>query len=109
MTYVGAAVYGAADGTRGDEYKFVWYSSPAITDENADYYVSGGNSDVFIGSVNWMAENKINLSILAKQLQVEALVMEASQISFWSAVVIFVLPLGILAIGFVVWIKRRKR
>lgn len=109
MTYVGAAVYGTADGTRGDEYKFVWYSSPTITDENADYYVSGGNSDVFIGSVNWMAENKINLSILAKQLQVEALVLEASQISFWSAVVIFVLPLGILAIGFVVWMKRRKR
>ncbi|MBQ7923203.1 MAG: Gldg family protein [Clostridia bacterium] len=109
MSYVGAAVYGTADGTRGDEYKFVWYSSPAITDENADYYVSGGNSDVFIGSVNWMAENKINLSILAKQLQVEALVLDAGQISLWSAVGIFVLPLSILVIGFVVWIKRRKR
>lgn len=109
MSYVGAAVYGAADGTRGDEYKFVWYSSPSITDDNADYYVSGGNSDVFIGSVNWMAENKINLSILAKQLQVEALVLDAGQISLWSSVTIFVLPLAALVIGFVVWIKRRKR
>jgi len=109
MSYVGAAVYGAADGTRGDEYKFVWYSSPSITDENADYYVSGGNSDVFMGSVNWMAENKINLSILAKQLQVEALVLDAGQASFWSTVTIFVLPLAALSIGFVVWFRRRKR
>ncbi len=109
MSYVGAAVHGAADGTRSEEYKFVWYSSPSITDEQADYYVSGGNSDVFMGSVNWMAENKINLSILAKQLQVEPLLLDAGQVSLWSTVTVFVLPIGILAIGFVIWFRRRKR
>ena len=64
---------------------------------------------MFIGSVNWMAENKINLSILAKQLQVEALVLDAGQTSLWSIVTIFVLPLSVLVIGFAVCFKRRKR
>ena len=107
--YTAAAVTGTADGTRGTEYKFVWYASPSISSSSDDSYVSGGNSAVFMGSVSWMAENKISLSILAKQLQVEALTLTAAQSSIWSIVVIFVLPLALLAAGFVIWIRRRKR
>ncbi len=107
--YLGAAVTGTASGVRSDEYKFVWYSSPSIVSSSYDQYVSGGNSAVFMGSVSWMAENKISLSILAKQLQVEALTLTAGQSSLWSVVVIFVLPLALLAAGFVIWIRRRKR
>ncbi len=107
--YLGAAVTGTADGTRAAEYKFVWYSSPSIASSSYDSYVSGGNSAVFMGSVSWMAENKISLSILAKQLQVEALTLTAGQSGFWSVVVVFILPLALLAVGFMVWIRRRKR
>ena len=107
--YLAAAVTGTADGTRDDQYQFVWYSSPSITSSSDDSYISGGNSAVFMGSVGWMAENQISLSILAKQLQVEALTLTAAQSSLWSVVVIFVLPLLLLAAGFVIWIRRRKR
>lgn len=109
QVYVAAAVTGEADGTRGDEYKFVWYASPSIISSSYDQYVSGGNSAVFMGSVSWMAENKISLSILAKQLQVEALTLTSAQSGIWSVVVIFVLPLSLLAAGFVIWFRRRKR
>ncbi|MBQ4607756.1 MAG: Gldg family protein [Clostridia bacterium] len=109
QVYTAAAVTGTADGTRAAEYKFVWYASPSISSASDDSYVSGGNSAVFMGSVSWMAENKISLSILAKQLQVEALTLTAAQSSIWSIVVIFVLPLALLAAGFVIWIRRRKR
>ena len=107
--YLAAAVTGTADGTRDDQYQFVWYSSPSITSSSDDSYISGGNSAVFMGSVGWMAENQISLSILAKQLQVEALTLTAAQSSLWSVVVIFVLPLLLLAAGFVIWVRRRKR
>ncbi len=109
MVYVGAAVTGEADGTRSDSYKFVWYSSPAISDENADMYVSGGNSDLFISTVNWMSANKTNLSIIAKQMQVEALTVTEADVAIWSPVVIFVVPLAFLVWGFVIWFKRRKK
>jgi len=109
QVYVGAAVTGQADGTRKEEYRFVWYSSPSITSASDDSYVSGGNSSVFMGSVSWMAENKTSLSILAKQLQIEALVLTEAQSTLWSTIVIFVIPLSVLAAGFVIWFKRRKR
>lgn len=108
MCYVGAAVSGDADGTRGDTYKFVWYSTPSITDDSTDYYVSGGNSAVFMASLSWMAENPVSLSILSKQLQVEALTVTAGQQSLWAAVATVVLPLAVLAIGFTIWFRRRK-
>lgn len=109
MVYVGAAVENAANGTRGDTSKFVWFSTPGIVDESADMYVSGGNSAVFMASVNWMSENKTSLSILAKSMQVEALTVPESSAGFWSAVVIFIIPLAFFAGGFAVWYKRRKR
>lgn len=109
VVYVGAAVEIQGDGTRSDTGKFVWFSSPAIMDEAADMYVSGGNSAVFMATLNWMSENKTNLSILAKSMQVEALTVPAADAGIWSIVVIFAVPLVFFVSGFVVWYKRRKR
>lgn len=106
--YVGVGASKEADGTRADMCKFVWYASPSIVDESTDQYVSGGNSTVFMSSVGWMAENPVSLSILAKQLQVEALTVTAGQQTFWTAVVTVILPVAVLAVGFAVWFRRRK-
>ncbi len=103
MFYVGAASTTEAGG------KFVWYSSPAISDENADMYVSGGNSDLFLSTVNWMSANKTNLSILAKQMQVQALTVTEADAAIWSVVLVFIVPLAFLVCGFLVWLKRRKK
>lgn len=109
MVYVGAAAVTEASGVRSDSAKFVWFSTPAITDPSADQYVSGGNSSVFMASLNWMCENKTNLSIMAKALQVQALTIPAAQSAIWSVVVVFVVPLAFLALGFAVWFRRRKK
>lgn len=110
VMYVACAVTGEANGVRSDAYKFVWYSANTIVDETADiYYTSGGNSDMFMASLNWMSENKTSLSILAKQLQVESLVLTEAQRSMWTGIVTIVVPLSILALGFVVWFRRRKK
>ncbi len=108
MVYIGASVTDEADGTRGDSYKFVWFSSPSLTDETMDSMVSGGNSGMFMAASGWMCENKINLSIMAKQLQVESLTVTAAQSAIWSIIVVFIIPLAVFAIGFAVWWKRRK-
>lgn len=108
LVYVGAAVTGEANGNRSDTYRFAWYSSPAITDENADNYVSGGNSSVFVSTLNWMSSNKTNLSIMAKQMQVEALTVPEADAAIWSAVIVFIIPIAVLAAGFVVWFRRRR-
>ena len=98
----------AAYATLG-EGKLVWFASPAVVDDQWDYYVNGGNSEIFMASVNWMCEKSVSLSILAKQMQVEALVVPAGAVALWSTVLTLVLPLGILAGGFVIWFRRRRK
>ena len=63
---------------------------------------------MFMAVSGWMCENKINLSIMAKQLQVESLTVTAAQSSIWSIIVVFIIPLTVFALGFAVWWKRRK-
>lgn len=98
----------AASAVNG-ESKFVWFSSPAIVSDQWDYYVNGGNTEVFLASVNWMCEKAVSLSILAKTMQVQALVIPESALGLWSAVLTLVLPLAILGGGFYVWMRRRRK
>ena len=110
VMYVACAVTGEGNGTRSDRFRFVWYSSGTIADETADaYYTSGGNSDLFMASLNWMSENKTSLSILAKQLQTESLVFTEAQSGMWTTVVTIAVPLAVLGLGFAVWFRRRKK
>ncbi len=91
------------------EGKFVWYASPYITDDEMDYYVNGGNSTLFMSSVNWMCEKAVAVSIMAKTMQVQALVVPEGASGMWSVLLIGVLPLAILGGGFAVWFYRRRR
>ena len=103
LVYVGAASETEAGG------RFVWFSSPGLTDDAANSYVSGGNSAVFLSVIDWMNGNKTNFAILGKLLQVEALTLTEAQSGFWSAVVAIVVPLAPLAVGFAVWFRRRRK
>lgn len=98
----------AASATLG-ESKFVWYASPYIFDDSMDYYVGGGNSTLFITSVNWMCEKTVSVSVVPKTLQVEALVVPALASVAWGFVLTIALPIAILGGGFIVWLIRRRR
>ncbi len=103
LVYVGAASQTDAGG------RFVWFSSPGLTDDTANSYVSGGNSAVFLSVIDWMNGNKTNFAILGKLMQVEALTVTEAQSAVWSAVVAIVIPVAVLAIGFVIWFRRRRK
>lgn len=91
------------------ESKFVWYSSPHIINDSMDYYVNGGNSTLFMASVNWMCEKAVSVSITAKTLQVESLVVPAGAAGMWAIILTVALPVAILVGGFVIWFRRRRR
>ncbi len=98
----------AAHAELGDG-KFVWYATPYILNDEMDYYVNGGNSTLFMSSVNWMCEKAVAVSIMAKTMQVQALVVPEGASAMWSILLIGVLPLAILGGGFAVWYTRRRR
>lgn len=88
----------------GKTGRLVWYSSRYIL---ADLYA---NRDLFICTVNYLAGRESSISIASKLLEMTYLApMTEGQVNAWSAVIIFVIPGFILAGGFFVWIRRRRR
>ena len=90
------------------ESKLVWFSSPDIADAQADYF--GGNSSTFLTVLNWLTDSShATLSLPGVQSQVEPLMVSAADSSVWSVVLIGAIPLALLAAGFIVWLRRRKK
>jgi len=89
--------------------QIVWYSTSYLLDDETDKYVAGANTDLFINSLGWMCGRNETISIHPKDMSVEYLTVPAGAISFWSAVLVAVLPGGVLLTGGIIWHKRRRR
>ena len=88
---------------------FVWYSSNGITDDNADSYVSGGNSTLFLSTLAYTCEKEESVSIAAKSMAVEQLQVSDAAANTWSTVLTLLIPLAVIIPGFAYWIYRRKK
>lgn len=111
--YDGVCVLGAkADVTTDDESvkgSFVWYSSYAITDDQMDSYVSGSNSSLFLKTLGTLCDKKASVSIAAKAMNNDTLVLSEGSINMWSTLLTVIVPLIIVVGGFLIWNSRRKR
>ncbi len=84
------------------------FASPYIADSNADYLSGGGNSAYFISTINYLCEKEASVSIAAKSMSVEALVVPTIHTTFWAVIMIAVIPLVFVVCGFVVWYRRKR-
>lgn len=66
-----------------------------------------GNVSFLTSSLNWLQDQKENLSIQPKSLLSYRVRLNATQTILYSALVILVIPLGILIAGLMVWLRRR--
>ena len=65
------------------------------------------NGDLFMNSINWLAQDEDLISIRPKTATNRSVTMSGAQLNtFWWLVVV-VLPLGIIGIGSFIWWKRR--
>ncbi len=85
---------------------FFWFTSPAYFEKNADY---GGNSSLFKSILGYSSKGAVTTSVEPKTISTTTLTVNESQAGAWRTVFIAVIPLVILAAGFVVWIVRRKK
>ncbi len=65
------------------------------------------NSDFILNSLSYMSGVKVSSDIRAKQITPEAMAVTIEQANVMSIVLIWILPIGIILIGFFIWIKRR--
>jgi len=68
-----------------------------------------GNSELFVNSINWLANREEALIIQPKDLVRFPLVMSNREKTLWALLVVFLMPLAAFTSGFLVWIKRRHR
>ena len=77
--------------------------------DNVNAMVSGGNSDLFMNSLDWMCDQQETISIRAKSLDEQGLTLTQAQSSFWRIVLLGVIPGTVLAVGIVVVMRRKRR
>ncbi|MBE5766590.1 MAG: hypothetical protein E7335_05455 [Clostridiales bacterium] len=100
--------YAAAASTLG-KAQMVWVPSATFTNQEMDAVISGANSDFFLNSLNWMCEQEDAISIRSKSLDATTLTLTAQENSFWSIVMVGVIPAAFLVAGLIVWYRRKKR
>lgn len=95
------------DGIRSD---VVWVTSTALLDEQTNEMVSGGNQDFFLNILSYLCEpEEDSVSIRAKSLTTEYLTMDSSTASILTMLVVGVIPGAYLAVGIVIWVRRKRR
>lgn len=89
--------------------KLLWLTGDGMFDEYIDSAVSGGNSNLLLNALNWMGGQEESISIRAKSLDETGLSVTESESGFWSAVMIGVIPAALVAIGIIIWARRKRR
>ncbi len=89
--------------------KFFWVTCDTLLETNIDRTVSGANSNLFLNVLNWMGGQEESISIRAKSMDQATLTVPQSASSLWSILMIGVIPLALIGIGVVVWIRRKRR
>ncbi len=91
-------------GTR--DTKLVVVSSAAFL-QSSIQQAAAGNADFFLNSLSWLSEKKDEISVSAKSLQSYPLRINTLWGLILSAIVVLVIPLGVLGAGLGVWLRRR--
>ena len=89
--------------------KLVWFSSGSMLQSNVDYTVGGANSNLVLNALNWMGGQEESISIRAKSMDEETLTVPASSSSFWSVIMIGIIPVMLIALGLIIYVRRKRR
>jgi len=92
-----------------DGGRLFFVTSSDLLSEAVDAMVAGANSDLFMNALSLMCGQEETISIRAKSLDGESLTLTGAQSSFWSAVLVGMVPGVLILVGVVVMIRRKRR
>lgn len=72
------------------------------------YYGLSGNGNFFLNIANWLTEEADLIAIQPKTQAPRTLRLTPARMAFVRLVVFYVLPFGVLALGVLVWIRRKS-
>jgi len=89
--------------------RLVIFSSASVTMDMMNSQVSGNNYELVMNSLSWLCGLESSIAIDAKSFSMDYLQISANATNRWTLVTVIVLPVLCLAVGFVIWIRRRRR
>lgn len=75
----------------------------------ADDMVPGYNIKLFCSMISSLADHERSIAIPAKSFEIGNLIFSAQSVYLVGAIAIFILPIGLLIAGLVIWLRRRKK
>lgn len=93
----------------GKTSQAVIISTEQMFTSGADSVVPGYNAKLFSGIVASLADHDISTAIPVKYYEIGNLIFSAGTVLVVAIVSIFVLPIGCLVTGFIIWFRRRKK
>lgn len=95
------------DGTRSTEARLVVFGDADFAGRR--WAKELGNADLFLNSLNWLAEQVDRITIRVKRRSASRLFLTERQAMFLRMFSVNLLPLSLAALGLGVWIVRRNR
>lgn len=91
------------------ETRLVVYATSFMTQDDANANVNGNNYEMVTSSLSWLAGQDNSIAIGAKSYSLSYLQVTSADVNRWMIVTVIVLPVVILAFGFVIWFRRRRK
>ncbi len=99
----------AVDTYKDKTSKVAIFASPYMFADDWIGYYSCKNSDLLLDALDWMrGEDTNSIAVPQRSLDTVYLEVPLNAASMWAVITIAVVPLAIIAAGFVVWYRRRK-
>ena len=96
-----------SEAVEGSTTQLVWYPTSYLMDLNSD--LTGGNLDLMLNSISWLCEHESGISIHAKSMAEDFLVIPAGTVNVLTLVLVVLVPLALLAAGMIITIRRRRK
>ena len=103
---IGVAV---TESFEGKETKLVWFSTSQFLSSDVNQAVAGANYDLLLNSLGYMCGYENNISIRSKSLMVQKIVVPSGIAGVIQVSITILLPLCVIGVGILVFVKRRKR
>jgi len=72
------------------------------------FFNFSGNSDLFLSSINWLAEEKDLISIRPREAKFAPLILTRTQGRIFFYIPVIILPAVVIGTGIAVWRKRKR-
>ena len=96
--------------TIDDEHtaRLVVIASDQLLNTNVISQLPVGNLDVFLNALSWSCEHESTIAIASKDMSLTTLVVPSGTSYMYMFVMMFLIPVGLIVCGIVVWMKRRR-